>query len=97
MIQHIFHRPSLNHSPGVEDDNPMADVADYGEVVGDDQIAQLGFPVQLGQHLQDPRLHRDVQCGQGLIQDQKLGFRRQRAGHTEALALTGAQFVRISG
>ena len=39
-VEHVVDRTRLHYPSGVEHDDPMADVANDGEIVGDDQIAQ---------------------------------------------------------
>ena len=50
--------------------------------------------LQLAQELDDLRLHREVEGGGGLVEQDELGLERDGAGDGEALALAAGEFVR---
>ena len=70
-------------------------VADHGEVVADEQIGQAELVLQVAHQIEDLRLHGDVERRGRLVADDEFGFRRQRAGDRDALALAAGKFVRI--
>src|SRR5699024_2473339 len=69
----------------------VADLPDDGEVVGDEQVCQAQFLLQLVEQLQNAGLHGDVQRGYGLVENQQFRFQDQRAGDGHALALPAGE------
>ena len=74
----------------------VADVLDHREVVGDEQVGEAEFLLQVHQQVDHLRLHRDVERRHRLVADDQLRLQRQRAGDAEALALAAGEFVRIA-
>ena len=52
--------------------------------------------LQLAQQVEDRRLHRDVERGDGLVGDEQRRRHRQRAREADALALSAGELVRIA-
>ena len=50
--------------------------------------------LQLGEQLEHPGLHRDVERRRRLVGDQQVGVERERAGQADALALAAGELVR---
>ena len=71
-------------------------MADHRKVVADHQVGQPAIRPQVGQQVQDFRLHRHVQRRGRLVQQQKLGFPGQGPGDGDALALAARQLVGIA-
>jgi len=55
--------------------------------MADEDIGQAELVLQIGQQVQNLRLHRQVQRRDGLVQHQKRGVQHQRARDGDALAL----------
>ena len=70
------------------------DVANHGEVVGDDDIAQGQGRLQRIHEVQDVALHRDVEPGGRLVGDDELGVQREGTRHGDAAGLPARQLVR---
>src|SRR5687767_15253298 len=66
----LFPYTTLFRSAGVHDRDPVGDVGDDAEVMGDEDQAHLPFLLQISEQSHDLRLYRDVQCGRGLVGDQ---------------------------
>ena len=66
------------------------------QIVRDEQIGQPALGLEFLQQVEHLRLHRLVQRGDRLVQDQQARLERQRAGDVDALALAARQFVRIA-
>ena len=62
--------------------------------MGDEDIGELQPLLQVGEKVHDLGLHRDVEGGDGLVEDDQLGIQRNGAGDTDALALAAGEFVR---
>ena len=62
----------LDDPAGVHDHDPVGDVGDHAEVVGDERGCGAEPVAQVAQHVEDPGLHGDVECGGGLVGDQHL-------------------------
>ena len=74
----------------------MGDLADDGEVVGDEQVGDAEVALQLDEQLEDLGLHGDVERRDRLVADDELGLDRQRAGDGDALALAAGQLGRLA-
>ena len=66
------------------------------EIVGDEEVGQAKVALQLQQQVENLRLHRDIQRGDGLVTDDELGLQSQCAGDADALALAAAEFKRVA-
>jgi hypothetical protein len=80
----------------VHDRDPVGDVADDGEVVGDEEVRQVELVLQLDEEVEHLRLDRDVEGGDGLVGDDELGPQHERAGKPDPLALAAAELMRVA-
>src|SRR5262249_9736424 len=71
----------------------VADVLDDREIVADEEQRQSELALQILQEIDYLRLDRHVECRDGLVANDELGLRSQRAGDANALALTAGEFV----
>ena len=94
LVRHRRPRPQLDHPPEVHHGDAVGDVADHAEVVGDEHVGDAELVAQVRQQVHDPRLHRDVERRQRLVEDDDLGLDGERAGDADALALTAGELVR---
>ena len=51
---------------------------DHRQVVGDEQVGNLAFFLEILEKIEDLRLDRDVQRADGFVADDKIGLKRQR-------------------
>ena len=86
-----LHDPALVHHRDLLRQGP-----DQCEVVGDEEEPEVELALQLGEHVDDRRLHRDVERGGDLVADEQLRLGDQRAGDRDALALAARQLVRVA-
>ena len=86
----------LHHLAEIHHAHPVADEADDGEVVGDEEDAERVAALDRAQHVEDLRLDRHVERGHWLVGDQQLGIERERAGEADALALPAAELVGVA-
>ena len=89
-------RAALLHDlPQIHNGYAMAEVADDREVVGDEQIGQPQFPLQLLQQVDDLRPDRHVERAHRLVGDDHRGVQRERPRQPHPLALPAGQLVRV--
>jgi hypothetical protein len=74
----------------------MSDVAHRGQVVGDQQVAELLPRLEIFEEVHDLGADRHVERRDRLVENDQLRERRQRARQRDALALAAAEFVRIA-
>ena len=69
----------LHHLAQIHHADAVRDVLDHGQVMGDEQIGQALFFLQVLKHIDHLRLNGHVQGGDGLVADNELGVYRQSA------------------
>ena len=97
IAEELTGRRDLDDPAEIHHGNPMADVLDHGEIVRDKQIRQAEFALQIGEQVDDLRLHRDIERRDRLVADDQLRPWRQRPRDAEALPLSAREFVRVLG
>ena len=85
----------LDQRAEVHHADPVGDVPDHREVVGDDQVGQAELVLQVLQQVDHLGLHRDVQRGHRLVGDDQVRVDRQRPGDADALPLAAGELVRV--
>jgi hypothetical protein len=86
-----FHDPAEVH-----DGDPVADMADDRQVVGDEQVGQLELVLEALQEVDDLGLDRHVQGADRLVGHDQLGVDRDGPGDPDPLALAAAELVRVA-
>ena len=74
--------------------DPAGDVLHHAEVVGDEQIGEPEFALQVLQQVHDLRLHRDIQRRHRFVAHHEPRPQHQGAGDADALALAAGELVR---
>ena len=74
--------------------DPVPQVADDGEVVGDEQVRHAGALLDLPEQVQHPRLGRQVQRRDRLVADDQPGVEGERAGDGDPLPLAAGELPR---
>ena len=82
--------------PEIHDRDARADVLHDREIVGDEQISQAEFILEIGQQVDDLRLDRDVERRYRLVAHDQFRRYRKGAGDADALALAAGEFVRVA-
>ncbi len=77
------------------DADPIGDLADDAEVVGDEQHGHAVLVLERLQKLEDLRLHRDVERRRRLVGDQELRPVGESHGYHHALALAARKLMRV--
>ena len=85
----------LDHPAGVHDDDPVGDLGDDAEVVGDEQNRHADLAPQLVEQRQDLRLDGDVEGGRRLVGDQQQGVAREGDRDHHPLPHSARQLMRI--
>src|SRR5579862_1918089 len=89
-------RRDFHHFSEVEDQHPLAESTDHGEVVTDEQQAQRLLAFEPGEERDDLPLGRDIERADRLIADQQPRLENHRPRDTDALALASAQFMAVT-
>ncbi len=97
IAQHRLRRADLDDLAGIHHRDAVGDALDHGHVVRDEKIGEAEFALQLDQQLEHPRLHRDVEGRDRLVEHDDFGVEHQGAGDAEALALAAGELVGDSG
>ena len=93
-VEHLRGRPALDDAAAVHDDRLVGDLAHDREVVADEDVGDAGALADVGEQVEDLRLDRDVERGDGLVEDDHARLGRERAGDRDALALAARQRAR---
>src|ERR1700694_2044329 len=70
----------LHQPPEGKHADPIGDVADYAEVVRDEDVRKVAIPLEPHEEVEDRGLHRDVERGRGLVADDQVRLPPRRAG-----------------
>ena len=84
-------QPALAH-----DSDVVGDVIDDGQVVGDEQVRQLQFLLQVPHQIENLRLDGNVEGGNRLVEDDQVRLQGQGAGDADTLRLAAGEAVRIA-
>lgn len=79
------------------DADPVRDVPDHAQVVGDEKEGEVAVLAQVEQQVEDLRLDGDVEGGGGFVQHQQRGPDGEGAGDGDALALAAGELVGVAG
>jgi hypothetical protein len=71
-------------------------MADYGQVMRDEYVRERQALAQLGKQVDDLRLNRNVESGDGLVRNDEAGLHRERTGDADALTLAARKFMRVA-
>ena len=69
---------------------------DHAQVVGDEQIGEVEFVLQIHENVQNLGLDGHVQGGYRLVGDDELGLHRQSPGDADALALAAGELMGVA-
>lgn len=65
MPEDVVSRALFDDAPQIHDCDPVADMADHRQVVGDDEISQSMFGLEIGHQVQDLALNRHIEPAVG--------------------------------
>ena len=89
-------RGHLHNLTQVHDRHPVAHVFDDTQVVGDDDVGQLEFALEILEQVDDLGLDGNVQGRNRLIGDDQLGVEGQRPRNADPLTLAAAELVGVA-
>ena len=95
FCQQLLRLSQLDDLSQVHDGDVRGHIGHHGQVVPDQQVAELQILLQIHQEVNDLQADGDVQRGCGFIQDDDLRVRGNGPGDGHALPLASAQFVRV--
>ena len=90
-------RGQLDDPAEVHHRDPVADVADDGQVVGDEEVGQPELALEPLEQVDDLRLDRDVERADGLVGHDQVRVEGERPRHADALPLAAARTRAGSG
>ena len=64
--------------------------------MADEDVGEVELVLQVGEEVEDLRLHREVEGGDRLVEHQQGRVEHQRAGDGDALALAAREHVRVA-
>ena len=88
-------RADLDDLAEIHHGDAIGDVADDGQVVGDEQVGEPELVLQLIEQVDDAGLDAHVERRHRLVEDDELRLDRQRPGDPDALALTAGELVGV--
>ena len=89
-------RRQLDDPAEVHHRDPVADVADDRQVVGDEQVRQPEPALEPLEQVDDLRLDRDVEGADRLVGDDEVRVEGERPGDADALPLAARELVRVA-
>ena len=96
IVVELLRPGDLDDRAEVHDGDPVGDMPDDRQVVGDEEEGEVELVLQVLEQVDDLGLDRDVEGGNGLVGDDEVGIQRQRAGEADPLALAARELVRIA-
>ena len=75
MLADLVGGPLLDDLAVVHDRDPVGDVADDADVVGDEEVGEAELVLEVVEQVDDLRLDRDVERGDRLVGDISFGCR----------------------
>ena len=93
--EELLARCLFDDSPEVHHRHIVSEEADQTQVVGDEDVGQPVFVLQIEEQVDDLRLDRDIESARRLVGQQKLWLQRQRPRNADPLALPTAEFAGI--
>ena len=95
-VQDLVRRAHLDEQAMLHHGDPISDVGDHAEIMGDEQHAGVVARLKLLDQLQDLRLCRDIERRGRLVGDQNLRIERQRHRDHCPLTLTAGEFMGVA-
>ena len=93
MAEQLFRFGQLHQLALINHCNSIADKTHDGQVMGNKQIGQPMFLLQLGQEIKPLRPDGHIQSGNGLVRHDEFRLHNQRPGNADALTLTAGKFM----
>src|SRR5690606_1157810 len=94
MVEEVGGRAELDDPTAVDHGDPVAHPRDDREIVAHEEPGDAERPAELAEKLEDARLDRDVEGGDGLIEDEEVGLEDDGAGDRHSLTFSARELVR---
>src|ERR1700722_11907756 len=94
--EHIRNRSKLDDLAEIHHGDPVAKMTNHRYVVRNQDVGETTSAAQVGEKIEDLRLHRNVERGGRLVEHNHIRLRRQGAGYGDALALAAGELVGIA-
>ncbi len=78
----------LDDAAEIHHGNGACHMLDHGEVVADEDVGEVEVAPELGQQVEDLRLHGDIERAGRFVADDDLRLDDERAGNRHPLALS---------
>jgi hypothetical protein len=95
FIKELLPGTLFHNSAQVHDGHTMAEIADNGEIVGDEEVAQLMFLLQFLHQQEDLGLDRNIEGRDRFVRNDQFRPEDQSASNGDPLPLTAAELVGI--
>ncbi len=96
MLADLVRGALLDDLALVHDRDPVGDVADDADVVGDEDVGEAELLLEVVEQVDDLSADRDVEGGDRLVGDDQLRVQRQRPGDPDPLPLAAGELVRVA-
>ena len=90
-VRKLYHLSEIHYGYTV------AYMANYEDIVGNEEIGETQLLLKLNKHIDYLCLNRNVKSGNRLVADNERGAEGKGAGDADALALTAGKFMGIAG
>ena len=95
-LEDLAGRAMLDEAAHIHDRHFVADMANHGEIMGDDEIGEAELALQPRHQVQDLALDRDVEARRRLVGDDELGREGDGPGDADAARLAAGELVGIA-
>ena len=82
-LEQIVAGRQFDDPPDIHDRDPVADMPDDAQIVGDEDETQFALLLQIDEQVQDLRLYRHVKRRDAFVGDDHPRFQRQGAGDAD--------------
>ena len=89
-------RTGLHHASLVEHHHLVAEVADDRHVVGNEQVAEASFVLQVSEQVEDLGLDRQIEGADGFVEHDEFGRGHDRPRDADALQLAAGERARAA-
>ena len=94
-VEHVVGGPHLLDAPEVHHRDAVGEVAHHAHVVGDEDVAGLLLGLQVGQQVEDRRLHRDIERAGRLVAHHDARIAGEGAGDGDTLLQPARELARL--
>ena len=95
--EHVLDAAAVDLAAVVQNGDRVRDLADHGEIVGNEQIGQIEGLLEFIEEPEDLRLNRDIEGGHCLVEHQHLWVENERPRDRDTLPLPSRQGSRLPG